>query len=103
MLKITLTSGLVGKQKTQRRVVTALGLGKYGSTVVHADSPTIRGMINKVHHLVTVVPAEGDHQPKAKAKTKPVAKKADADGEKKPTAAKKAAAHAAPAAAKGKK
>lgn len=54
MLKITLTRGLVGKKETQKKVITALGLGKYGSSVVHADSPTIRGMINKVHHLVTV-------------------------------------------------
>ncbi|MGD9683455.1 MAG: 50S ribosomal protein L30 [Candidatus Obscuribacterales bacterium] len=54
MLKITLSKGLVGKKETQKKVVTALGLGKYGSSVVHMDSPTIRGMINKVSHLVTV-------------------------------------------------
>lgn len=60
MLKITLTSGLVGKKDTQKKVVSALGLKKYGSSVVHADSPTIRGMITKVSHLVTVVPAEKD-------------------------------------------
>jgi large subunit ribosomal protein L30 len=66
MLKITLTSGLVGKKETQRKVVSALGLGKYGSSVVHADSPTIQGMIRKVHHLVTVTQAEGDG---AKAKS----------------------------------
>ena len=54
MLKVTLTSGLVGKQEKQIKVVRALGLGKYGSSAVHADSPTIRGMINKVGHLVTV-------------------------------------------------
>lgn len=54
MLKITLTSGLVGKKEIHKRVVRALGLGKYGSSVVHADSATIRGMIAKVSHLVTV-------------------------------------------------
>lgn len=54
MLKITLTRGLTAKQETQRKVVRALGLRKYGSSVVHADSPTIRGMVGKVHHLVTV-------------------------------------------------
>ena len=71
MLKITLTSGLVAKQRTQRRVVQALGLGKYGSSVVRYDSPTIRGMINKVHHLVTVTPAEAPAAPGPKAaKTK---------------------------------
>jgi large subunit ribosomal protein L30 len=54
MLRITLTRGLVAKRDDQKRVVRALGLGKYGSSVVHQDSPTIRGMVNKVHHLVTV-------------------------------------------------
>jgi large subunit ribosomal protein L30 len=54
MLKITLTKGLVGKRVIHRKVVTALGLGKYGSSVERADTPTIRGMVNKVSHLVTV-------------------------------------------------
>ncbi len=58
MLKITLTKGLVAKKTTQRKVVEALGLGRQHSSVVHADSPTIRGMINKVHHLVTVEQCE---------------------------------------------
>jgi large subunit ribosomal protein L30 len=69
MLKITLTSGLVGKKTTQRKVVEGLGLGKYGSTVTHADSPTIRGMVNKVSHLVTVekLDSEKAEKPKKKA------------------------------------
>lgn len=57
-LKITLTRGLVGKPETQRSVVRALGLKKFGSSVVHSASPTITGMLRKVHHLVTVHPAE---------------------------------------------
>lgn len=55
-LKITLHAGLVHKMESQRRVVRALGLTKHGSTVVHADSPTIRGMVRKVEHMVTVEP-----------------------------------------------
>jgi large subunit ribosomal protein L30 len=66
MLKITLTSGLVGKKTTHRKVVSALGLGKFGSVVTHADSPTIRGMVNKVHHLVTVEEQKTE-KPKKKA------------------------------------
>ena len=58
MLKITLSKGLVGKLTTHRKVVTALGLKKFGSSVVHSDSPTIRGMVQKIRHLVTVEPAE---------------------------------------------
>jgi large subunit ribosomal protein L30 len=59
MLKITLKAGLVGTTEKQRKVVRALGLGKYGSCAFHADSPTIRGMINKVGHLLCVKEAEG--------------------------------------------
>ncbi len=76
MIKVTLVSGMVGKKKTQRRVVQALGLKKYGSSVVHADNPTIRGMVTKVNHLVTVAAAEGttgkgkDSESKALAKAK---------------------------------
>lgn len=76
MLQIKLTSGLVAKKETQCKVVRALGLRKYGSTVLHADTPTIRGMINKVHHLVTVTEVAGEGKKaaakepkKAKAKT----------------------------------
>ena len=60
MIKVTLTKGLVAKKTTQRKVVAALGLGKYGSSVVHYDSPTIRGMVNKVGHLVDVRPATAE-------------------------------------------
>lgn len=57
-IRITLTRGLVGKREDQKKVVRALGLGKFGSSVVHQDSPTILGMVNKVHHLVTVTKEE---------------------------------------------
>lgn len=53
-IKIKLTSGLVGKMTTHRKVVQALGLKRFNSEVEHVDSPTIRGMVNKVRHLVTV-------------------------------------------------
>lgn len=78
MLRITLTKGLIGKTQTQRKVVSALGLGKYGSSVVRADSPTIRGMINKISHLVTVVedktakPKESKAPKSPKEKAQPV-------------------------------
>ena len=71
MLKITLTKGLVAKKETQTKVVRALGLGKQNSSVIRADSPTIRGMINKVHHLVKVEPIENvSIEEIKKAKTK---------------------------------
>jgi large subunit ribosomal protein L30 len=74
MLKITLTKGLIGKKDTQRKVVAALGLGKYGSSVVRADSPTIRGMIAKVSHLVTVSQGNGAKQAEKPAKKSQAAK-----------------------------
>lgn len=55
-IKITLTRGLVHKTEEHRKVVRALGLRKFGTSVVHLDSPTIRGMVRKVHYLVTVEP-----------------------------------------------
>ncbi len=63
-LKITLTRGLVAKKDTQIRVVKALGLGKYGSSVIHFNSPIIQGMVRKVRHLVTVEPTNEKPEPK---------------------------------------
>lgn len=67
MLKVTLKAGLVGTTEKQRRVVRALGLRKFGSCAFHADSPTIRGMINKVAHLLCVKEAEGQGKNKEAA------------------------------------
>ncbi len=54
MLEITLKRGLVGKPEKQRKIVAALGLHKYGSSVKHTASPTINGMLKKIEHMVTV-------------------------------------------------
>lgn len=53
-LEITLTRSLIGRPKDQRVTVNTLGLRKMHQTVVHNDTPAMRGMINKVAHLVTV-------------------------------------------------
>ena len=53
-LEITLTRSVIGRPQDQRETVEALGLRKLHQTVVHEDNPAIRGMINKVAHLVTV-------------------------------------------------
>jgi large subunit ribosomal protein L30 len=53
-VKITLKRSLIGSSDTQRKVVTGLGLRKLNHSVTHYDSPTIRGMINKVPHLLAV-------------------------------------------------
>jgi large subunit ribosomal protein L30 len=67
MLKITLTKGLVGKREIHKKVVSGLGLGKYGSSITRPDTPTIRGMVNKISHLVTVTEV-ADEKEKTKKK-----------------------------------
>lgn len=53
-IKVTLIHSVIGRKEDQKRTVKALGLGKINSSRVHNDSPMIRGMVNKVHHLVKV-------------------------------------------------
>ncbi len=53
-LEITLTKSVIGSKPTQRKTVQALGLRKLNQMVEHQDNVAIRGMINRVNHLVTV-------------------------------------------------
>ncbi|MDO5597473.1 MULTISPECIES: 50S ribosomal protein L30 [Acidaminococcus] len=53
-VKVTLTRSLIGYPKDQRATVKALGLTKIRSSVVKEDSPTLRGMLHKVAHMVKV-------------------------------------------------
>jgi large subunit ribosomal protein L30 len=54
MLKVTLMRSQIGIKPKQRGTLRALGLGKIGSSNVLPDRPEVRGMINKVPHLVKV-------------------------------------------------
>jgi large subunit ribosomal protein L30 len=53
-INVTLKSSVIRANKRQKDTVKALGLGKVNSTVVHEDTPQIKGMVAKVQHLVTV-------------------------------------------------
>lgn len=53
-LKITLVRSLIGRPETQRKTVRALGLKKLQSSVIHNDTPDIRGKVTKVAHLLDV-------------------------------------------------
>ncbi|GEN56913.1 50S ribosomal protein L30 [Halolactibacillus alkaliphilus] len=53
-LEITLTRSVIGRTETQKQTVKALGLNKINQSVVREDTPAVRGIINKVSHLVTV-------------------------------------------------
>ncbi len=54
-IKIQQTKSRIGAPKDQKRTLDALGLTKLNHIVEKEDTPIIRGMIRKVHHLVTVV------------------------------------------------
>ena len=53
-LKITLVRGRAKASKKQALVLDALGIKKTGSIVYHDNSPTIKGMLAKVAHLVSI-------------------------------------------------
>ncbi|HSM55410.1 MAG TPA: 50S ribosomal protein L30 [Candidatus Sulfomarinibacteraceae bacterium] len=53
-LRIKYVKSAIGYSKRQKRTIEALGFRKLYQTVEHNDSPAIRGMINKVVHLVQV-------------------------------------------------
>ncbi len=53
-LVITLKRSMIGRPKDQRVTLQTLGFRKREQSVIHNDHPSIRGMINKVKHLVEV-------------------------------------------------
>jgi len=53
-IKVRLKRSLIGASEKQKRVAQALGFRKVNQTVEHNDTPIIRGMINKIPHLVAV-------------------------------------------------
>ncbi|MBC7106441.1 MAG: 50S ribosomal protein L30 [Firmicutes bacterium] len=58
-LKITLVRSVIGRPEEQRRTVRSLGLRRLHGTVCHEDTPTLRGMLRKISHLVKVEEEEG--------------------------------------------
>ncbi len=53
-IKITWVKSAIGYEQRQRDVIRALGLRRLNHTVEKEDSPSIRGMVAKVSHLVKV-------------------------------------------------
>ncbi len=51
-IKVTLVKGLIGTIGSHRATVRGLGLRRINHTVELADTPAIRGMINKVSYLL---------------------------------------------------
>jgi len=54
VLKITLVKSMNGRPEKHRKVLRGMGLTKLNKTVELEDTPSIRGMVNKVTHLVSV-------------------------------------------------
>ena len=54
VLRVTLVRSPIGYTKDQRATARALGLRRLHQTVEHNDNPTLRGMIQKIIHLVQV-------------------------------------------------
>jgi len=54
MLRIKLIKSPIANTPKNRATVKALGLGKVDSVALHKDSPSVRGMIHKVKHLLQV-------------------------------------------------
>ena len=54
-VKIQQIKSKIGYPVDQKRTLEAIGLRKIGQVVEKEDTPALRGMIRKVHHLVTVI------------------------------------------------
>lgn len=58
-LRVTWIKSGIGYEKSQKRTLASLGFHRLNQSVVHEDTNSIRGMINKVRHLVTVEEESG--------------------------------------------
>jgi large subunit ribosomal protein L30 len=52
MLKITLVKSMIGRPEKHRKVLRGMGLTKLNRTVELQNTPSVRGMVEKVSHLV---------------------------------------------------
>ncbi|MFC2065792.1 50S ribosomal protein L30 [Chloroflexota bacterium] len=58
-LRITWIKSAIGYEGSQRRTLSTLGFHRLNQSVIHDDSRSLRGMINKVRHLVKVEEESG--------------------------------------------
>jgi large subunit ribosomal protein L30 len=56
-IKVTQIGSPIARRHDQRETLIGLGLNKMGRQRVLEDTPSVRGMVNKVRHLVRVEPA----------------------------------------------
>ncbi len=77
MLRIKLVKSVIGHTPRNRATVAALGLRKTHSVVEHDDTPTIRGMIHHVKHLLEVTEHEGEAKKKQSPFQRPMKRDAN--------------------------
>jgi len=58
-LRIKQVKSYIGRPEKQRRILRGMGLGRLNKTVLLNDTPEIRGMAQKVTHLVTMEEVQG--------------------------------------------
>lgn len=58
-ISVTQTKSPIGRLKNHKACLVGLGLRRIGHTVTVEDTPSVRGMINRVHYMVRV---EGDRK-----------------------------------------
>jgi large subunit ribosomal protein L30 len=54
MVKITQVKSAIGYSEVHKATMRALGFHRMHQTVEHPDTPALRGMLNKVNHLVVI-------------------------------------------------
>jgi len=57
-LKIKYVRSMIGRPEVQKKVVRGLGFRKLNQVVERPDTPEVRGMVNKISHLVEIVEGE---------------------------------------------
>ena len=74
-LRISQVRSAIGRHMDQKLTLRALGITRLHRSVIHNDSPQIRGMVNKVRHLleVEVIEEEGEQKEPSTRKTEKAA------------------------------
>lgn len=55
MIKIKLIKSPIGRPEDQKRTVKSLGFRKVGQIIEKNDTPQLRGMLNKINHMIEIV------------------------------------------------
>ena len=61
-IAITWKKSAIGYERSQKRAIESLGLRRLNQTVEHDDTPSVRGVVHKLRHLVVVAPVDGGEE-----------------------------------------